>query len=126
MATLREIRRRITGVKNTQKITKAMKMVAAAKLRRAQEGIVSARPYARKMSELLRHLVTKVDPELNALLKTREVKRIALIVVTSDRGLCGAFNTNIIKTAVDHKHKIWGALGATPRAQAYCSGKERV
>lgn len=102
MATLREIRQRITSVKNTQKITKAMKMVAAAKLRRAQDAIVSTRPYARKLGELLRHLVTKVDPSINPLLMPREVKRVAIVVVTADRGLCGAFNSNIIKTTVNH------------------------
>lgn len=102
MATLREIRRRITGVKNTQKITKAMKMVAAAKLRRAQEGIMATRPYARKLAEMLRHLVPQVDPSVNPLLVTREVKKVILVVVTADRGLCGAFNSNIIKAAVQH------------------------
>jgi F-type H+-transporting ATPase subunit gamma len=100
MATLREIRRRITGVRNTQKITKAMKMVAAARLRRAQEAIVSARPYARKLGELLRHLVTKVDVNLNPLLVGRETRTVLLVVVTADRGLCGSFNSNIIKAAV--------------------------
>jgi F-type H+-transporting ATPase subunit gamma len=110
VATLREIRRRITGVKNTQKITKAMKMVAAAKLRRAQDAIVSARPYARKMNELLRHLVTKIDPSINPLLETREIKKVALIVVTADRGLCGAFNTNIVKAAVEHINKNYRHL----------------
>jgi F-type H+-transporting ATPase subunit gamma len=89
-------------VKNTQKITKAMKMVAAAKLRRAQDALLSARPYARKMNELLRHLVTKVDPSIHPLLQNREVKRVALIVVSGDRGMCGAFNGNIIKAALDH------------------------
>ncbi|MFH0992160.1 MAG: ATP synthase F1 subunit gamma [bacterium] len=102
MATLREIRSRISGVKNTQKITKAMKMVAAAKLRRAQEAIISTRPYARKLGRLLRHLVTKVDPLLNPLLASREVKKSILIIVTADRGLCGAFNSNIIRAAVQH------------------------
>lgn len=99
MATLREIRRRISGVKSIQKITKAMKMVAAARLRRAQEGIVSARPFAREIKRLISHLVTEVDASLHPLLQTREVKRSLLIVVTSDRGLCGAFNTNVIKAA---------------------------
>jgi len=102
MATLREIRRRITGVKNTQKITKAMKMIAAARLRRAQEAIISTRPYARKLGELLRHLVTKTDPALYPLLVAREVKTVLLVVVTSDRGLCGSFNSNLIKAAVHH------------------------
>jgi F-type H+-transporting ATPase subunit gamma len=102
MATLREIRSRITGVKNTQKITKAMKMIAAARLRRAQEAIVSTRPYARKLGELLRRLVSKTDPALNPLLVAREVKTILLVVVTGDRGLCGSFNSNLIKAAVHH------------------------
>jgi F-type H+-transporting ATPase subunit gamma len=102
MATLREIRRRVTSVTSTQKITKAMKMVAAAKLRRAQEALISARPYARKMNELLRHLVTKVDQSIHPLLHEREVKRVVLVVVSGDRGMCGAFNGNIIKAAVDH------------------------
>jgi len=102
MATLREIRRRITGIKSTEKITKAMKMVAAARLRRAVEAIVSARPYARKMSNLLRHLAAHVDPGLNPLLSAREVRNALFIIVTADRGLCGAFNSNIIKAAVQH------------------------
>jgi F-type H+-transporting ATPase subunit gamma len=100
MATLREIRRRISGVKSIQKITKAMKMVAAARLRRAQEGILSARPYARKIKKLIEHLASEVDTSLHPLLQTREVQRTVLLVVTSDRGLCGAFNANVIKAAV--------------------------
>jgi F-type H+-transporting ATPase subunit gamma len=102
VATLREIRRRVTSVKSTQKITKAMKMVAAAKLRRAQEALISTRPYARKMNELLRHLVTKIDLSIHPLLKEREVKRVLLVVISGDRGMCGAFNGNVIKAAVDH------------------------
>lgn len=110
MATLREIRGRISGIKNTQKITKAMKMVAAAKLRRAQESIVAARPYARKLGGLLRHLVTQVDPTLNPLFRPREVRRVAVVVVTADRGLCGAFNANIIKTAEQELRSTYGGL----------------
>lgn len=102
MATLREIRRRITGVKSTQKITRAMKMIAAARLRRAQEAIISTRPYAHKLGTLLRSLVAKVDPSLNPLLVTREVKTVLLVVVTSDRGLCGSYNSSLIKSAVQH------------------------
>lgn len=102
MATLREIRRRIAGVKSIQKITKAMKMVAAARLRRAQEAIVSARPYAREMKRLIAHLVAEVDPSLHPLLQPREIKKTLLVVVTSDRGLCGAFNTNVTRSAVHH------------------------
>ncbi|MGA2623990.1 MAG: ATP synthase F1 subunit gamma [Bacteroidota bacterium] len=102
MPTLRDIRRRISGIKNTQKITKAMKMVSAAKLRRAQDAIVSARPYARKLNELLQHLSGKVDLTTNPLFAQRPVKRLLVVVVTADRGLCGAFNSNIIRTAVTH------------------------
>jgi F-type H+-transporting ATPase subunit gamma len=102
VATLREIRRRISSVKNTQKITKAMKMVAAAKLRRSQEALLATRPYARKMNELLRHLVTKLDSSVHPLLQPREVKKVLLVIVTGDRGMCGAFNGNIIKAATLH------------------------
>jgi len=114
MATLREIRRRVTSVTSTQKITKAMKMVAAAKLRRAQEALVSARPYARKMNELLKHLVTKVDPSIHPLLREREVHRVVVVVVSGDRGMCGAFNGNIIKAAVDHVNTYYSNLLQEP------------
>ena len=114
MATLREIRRRVTSVTSTQKITKAMKMVSAAKLRRAQEALVSARPYARKMNELLKHLVTKVDPSIHPLLREREVHRVLLVVVSGDRGMCGAFNGNIIKAAVDHVNTYYSNLLKEP------------
>jgi F-type H+-transporting ATPase subunit gamma len=114
VATLREIRRRVTSVKSTEKITKAMKMVAAAKLRRAQDALVSARPYARKMNELLRHLVTKVDLSIHPLLQEREVKRVVLVVVSGDRGMCGAFNGNIIKAAVDYLNTHYSSLLKEP------------
>ncbi len=100
MPTLKDIRVRIKGVKSTQQVTKAMKMVAAAKLRRAQERAVMARPYAAKLKEMLASLSGKVDTSLNPLLSIRpEVKKVLVILITSDRGLCGAFNTNIIKLA---------------------------
>jgi F-type H+-transporting ATPase subunit gamma len=109
MATLREIRSRISGVKNTQKITKAMKMVSAAKLRRAQDAVIAARPYARKMKELLQRLAGVVDVTAHPLFAIRPPEKVALIVVSSDRGLCGAFNSNILKTGAayvgDHKHR---------------------
>ncbi len=100
MATLRDIKRRIKGVQSTQQITKAMKMVAAAKLRRAQDKIINARPYAREIFVMLSHLVTEFDLSTNPYLKSREVKNAAVVVVTADRGLCGAFNSNIIKETV--------------------------
>ncbi len=97
MATLRDIKRRIKGVQSTQKITKAMKMVAAARLRRAQDRIINARPYAREIFSMLSHLVTENDITANPYIKQREEKHTAVVVVTADRGLCGAFNSNIIK-----------------------------
>lgn len=97
MATLRDIKFRIKGVKNTQQITKAMKMVAAAKLRRAQENMAKAKPYALKIKEVLLNLLSQEKNIVHPLLEVREVKKIGLIVVTSDRGLCGAFNMNVIR-----------------------------
>jgi F-type H+-transporting ATPase subunit gamma len=100
MPALIDIRRRIRSVKSTQQITKAMKMVSAAKLRRAQEAMFAARPYARKMMEVLNGLATRARPELHPLLQERSGDRILLVVVTADKGLCGGFNANIIRTAV--------------------------
>ena len=97
MATLRDIKRRIKGVQSTQKITKAMKMVAAAKLRRAQEAIINARPYAKRIYEVLSHLASEEDLANNPFLQKKEIKNVAIVIVTADRGLCGAFNSNIIK-----------------------------
>jgi F-type H+-transporting ATPase subunit gamma len=100
MASLRDIRNRIASVKNTQQITRAMKMVAAAKLRKAQERIFTARPYAFKIRELIGHLRERVDPNAHPLFQVREEGGpVLMIVVTSDRGLAGAFNTNILKRA---------------------------
>jgi F-type H+-transporting ATPase subunit gamma len=99
MATLRDIKRRIRSVESTQKITKAMKLVAAAKLRRAQERVIGARPYAQKMSELLRSLVSRVGDDGHPLLVRRTGARKRLVVITADKGLCGAFNSNVIRAA---------------------------
>jgi F-type H+-transporting ATPase subunit gamma len=101
MATLRDIRRRITSVKNTQQITRAMKLVAAAKLRRAQERIVEARPYSNKMHEVLSSLALRADPTRHPLLARREAGRKILVVIAADKGLCGAFNANIIRRATE-------------------------
>lgn len=97
MATLKEIRTRISAIKSIQKITKAMKMVAVAKLRKAQDRILSLRPYANKLDELFSHVINAVENVTHPLMIEREVKKELVIVVTSDRGLCGAFNTNILK-----------------------------
>jgi F-type H+-transporting ATPase subunit gamma len=99
MSTLRDIKRRITSVQNTQQITSAMKMVAASRLRRAQEAILASRPYAHKMLEVLSSLALRTNPQAHPLLQTREPNKVDLLVVTSDRGLCGAFNANIIRAA---------------------------
>jgi len=107
VATLREIRRRINSIKSTQQITRAMKMVAAAKLRKAQENIVAARPYAYKIDEMIRHLIFQLDEIGEPLLEVRPAGRVLLVVITSDRGLCGSFNSNIIKRTLRHmeEHK---------------------
>lgn len=124
MATLREIRRRISGVKSTQKITKAMKMVAAAKLRRAQDAVIAARPYARKMKELLQHLAGVVDVTTNPLFAERTVRNVAVIVVTADRGLCGAFNANIIRAAVTHIRTNYADLSKEGKVKLVCVGRK--
>jgi F-type H+-transporting ATPase subunit gamma len=100
MATLRDIRRRIRSVESTQKITRAMKLVAAAKLRRAQERVLSARPYALKMAELLSSLVRRAEGEAHPLLARREATRKRLVIITADKGLCGAFNSNILRASL--------------------------
>lgn len=99
MATLRDIKRRISSVRSTQQITKAMKMVAAAKLRKAQTAILRMRPYSHRLQLMLAHVATQVYHDLHPLLKEREVKRLGLVVVSADRGLCGGFNSNIIRRA---------------------------
>jgi F-type H+-transporting ATPase subunit gamma len=100
MPSLKSIKKRISSVKSTRQITKAMKMVSAAKLRRAQENVIAARPYARKLSEVLGRLAQQQDVDVHPLLhKREEAKKGLLIVVTSDRGLCGGFNANICKAA---------------------------
>src|SRR5277367_3381523 len=103
MPSLIDIRRRIRSVKNTQQITKAMKMVSAAKLRRAQERVIAARPYATLLKQIMSDLAAAAAADENAssspLLTVRPEKRIQLILVTSDTGLAGAFNSNLIKAA---------------------------
>ena len=106
MATLKEIRIRLNAVKNIQKITKAMKMVSAAKMRKAQDRILSTRPYAYKLSELMSQLVALANISEHPLTKEREVKKRVVILITSDRGLCGAFNSNIIKYTVNHLNNV--------------------
>src|SRR6185295_5181852 len=99
MPSLLDIRRRIRSVKNTQQLTKAMKTVSAAKLRRAQDRVFSARPYADQLKRVLGNLTSRIENITHPLLEVRPEERILLIVVTADRGLCGAFNSNIVRTA---------------------------
>src|SRR6202008_1847605 len=109
MPSLLDIRRRIRSVKNTQQLTKAMKTVSAAKLRRAQERVFSARPYAEQLKKVLGNLTARVEDISHPLLEVRPEQRILFIIVTADRGLCGAFNSNFNRTAQsflrDHKHQ---------------------
>jgi len=99
MPSLRDIRRRIRSVSGTQQITKAMEMVAAAKLRKAQSRVESSRPYASKMQSMLDNLTKAAATIVHPLFEKREVKKVALVIVSSDRGLCGSYNGNIIRAA---------------------------
>jgi len=119
MANLKDIRNRIKSVKSIQKVTKAMKMVAAAKMRRAQEHMEEARPYAQRLTEVIQHLLPDVDREILDLLDVRSVNRVAYVVVTSDRGLAGSFNTNILKKA----QKDIDTIGKN-NVDIFCIGKK--
>lgn len=99
MANLKEVRNRIVSVSSTQQITSAMKMVSAAKLRRAQDAVTQMRPYASKLKEILENLSASLDSSEGVYSKQREVKNVLLVVITSNRGLCGGFNANVIKAA---------------------------
>lgn len=99
MAKTQHLKRRIRSVKNTMQVTRAMKMVSAARLRRAQDRIIAARPYARRMNEVLQSLAGRANRELHPLLAIRPEQRIDVVVIASDRGLCGSFNGTIMKTA---------------------------
>lgn len=101
MANVRDIRRRIRSARNIQQITRAMKFVSAARLRRAQERVIAARPYARQMLAVLQSLAARVPEQAHPLLAQRGDARIELVVITADRGLCGAYNTNIIRQALE-------------------------
>src|SRR5213593_897287 len=99
MPTLLDFRRRIRSVKNSQQITRAMKFVAAARLRRAQESALAARPYAQELARMLRSIMGRIDEPQHPLLAVRPEERVLVIVLTGERGLAGAFNTNILKKA---------------------------
>ena len=102
MPNLKDIKRRIQSVKNTQQITKAMKLVAASKLRKAQHAILEARPYAIKMMDVLNHLAARCNSDLHPLLDVREGNRHLFLLITSDKGLCGGFNGSLIRKMTKH------------------------
>lgn len=124
MATLREIRRRIAGIKSTQQITKAMKMVAAAKLRRAQEAILNFRPFANNIVNLLNNFFMNIDDYVNPLLKSRDISRVTLVVITSDRGLCGSFNSNLLRYTEDLIKTEFKNYLDTKNLDLICLGKK--
>ena len=121
MANLKDIRDRIKSVKSIQKVTKAMKMVAAAKMRKAQERMEQARPYTHRLTEVIHHLLPDIDRELLPLLDIREIQRVGYIVVTSDRGLAGSFNTNVLKKAQQEIDEI-----GKQNVDLFCIGKKAI
>nr|WP_315817732.1 FoF1 ATP synthase subunit gamma [Paraflavitalea speifideiaquila] len=124
---LKEVRNRIKSVQNTQQITKAMKMVSAAKLRKAQDAIIQMRPYARKLQEVLSNIVSSADGEVGINLAVeRPVEKVLLIVITSDRGLSGAYNANIIKLAKSTIAEKYAAQAAKGNVQIWNIGKKAM
>ncbi len=122
---LKEVRNRIKSVQSTQQITKAMKMVSAAKLRRAQDAITQMRPYAQKLQEMLSNIVSNSDGDVNMALATeRPVEKAMVIVVTSDRGLCGGYNSNLIKLAKQVINEKYAAQHAKGNVQVLPIGKK--
>ena len=121
MANLKDIRNRIKSVKSIQQVTGAMKMVAAAKMRRAQENMEKSRPYSSRLAELLNMLIPEIDRSLMPELNVREVKKTLFVVVTADRGMAGAFNTNILREA----HKAIDKAGQK-NSEIICIGKKSV
>ena len=122
---LKEVRNRIKSVQSTQQITKAMKMVSAAKLRRAQDSIIQMRPYAKKLQEMLGNIVSNVDgAESIDLAEERAVKKVLMIVITSDRGLCGAYNANIQKKAIAAIEERYAKVSAAGDLTIWAIGKK--
>lgn len=125
MASLKEIRVRIASVSSTQKITSAMKMVSASKLRKAQTAIVNLRPYSNKLNEILQNLSGSSDNmDAMPLFQKREEGVVALVVISSNRGLCGAFNTNIVKKVQSLLKNEYAAQAAAGKVKLYCIGKK--
>src|SRR6476469_7224395 len=122
---LKEVRNRIKSVQSTQQITKAMKMVSAAKLRKAQEAIIQMRPYAKKLQEMLSNIVSNAEGDISLdLAAQRPVQKVLVIVVTSDRGLCGGYNSNLIKLAKQTIREKYSAQSAKGNVQMLPIGKK--
>ena len=122
---LKEVRNRIKSVQSTQQITKAMKMVSAAKLRRAQDAIIQMRPYASKLQEMLSNIVSNTEGGNNmSLAEERQVKKVLMVVITSDRGLCGAYNANIQKMALATIKEKYSAQEAAGNLTIWAIGKK--
>jgi F-type H+-transporting ATPase subunit gamma len=122
---LKEVRNRIKSVQSTQQITKAMKMVSAAKLRRAQDAIIQMRPYASKLQEMLSNIVSNAEGGANmSLAEERQVKKVLMVVITSDRGLCGAYNANIQKMALATIKEKYAAQQASGNLTIWAIGKK--
>ena len=119
MANLKDIRDRIKSVKSIQKVTKAMKMVAAAKMRRAQENMEQSRPYSSRLTEIIHNLLPDVDRGLLPLLNVREVKRVAYVVVTSDKGLAGSFNSSVLRKSQNEIDEL-----GKENVDVFCIGKK--
>lgn len=125
MASLKEVRNRIVSVNSTQQITKAMKMVSAAKLRRAQDAIHQMRPYAQKLAEMIATVSAQTEAGAeNPFTEVREIKRVLIIVVTSDRGLCGAFNANVGKATMALVQEKYADLNAAGNVEILALGKK--
>jgi len=118
-ANTRDIRRRIKSVKNTAQITKAMQMVAASKMRKAQAAAVAGRPYADLMNRVLVSLSRRTNPELSPLLEVREVKKELVLVVSTDKGLCGALNTNLLRETLQFENRPVGYVATGRKAVQY-------
>lgn len=123
-ANLKEVRERIRSVVNTQQITKAMKMVSAAKLRRAQQAILQMRPYAEKQNRMLRNILSNLEGEASSVYgQVRPIERACLVVITSNRGLCGAFNANVQKAAMAAIQEKFAAVRDNGKLDILCIGK---
>lgn len=128
MANTRDIRRRIKSVKNTAQITKAMEMVAASKMRRAQQAVMAGRPYSELLNRVLVSLRDRVDKEFHPLLAEREVKKTLVILLTSDKGLCGALNTNVLRDAalLDASSTLFVAVGRKGASFLARAGRQMI